>query len=325
MRTMKLVWLPVVLGILNGCEQQDNDRNTAAPQAPAPSTIGADLQNTTSLSRLKALRHRLQSPQANDVMVIAHRACWREAPENSLPAIDACIRMGVDMVEIDVHVTADGKLIIMHDDTVDRTTNGSGLISDLTLAQIKELSLKEGLGGPDAALTEHKVPTLEEALAVIRGNVLVNLDAKGETLLQSLAVARHLNMTDHVLFKTDNLSPEHTELFKDVHFMPIIRESEGSIESLLPIYQDTNPVAVEVVYQDAAYFEENAATVTKAGYRLWVNTMWKGLAGEYTDAAAMGNPDAYWGYLVSRGVNMIQTDEPKALLDYLRGRNLRQN
>src|SRR5690606_30901641 len=151
---------------------------------------------------------RLETPQANDVMVVAHRACWRDAPENSLPAINACIQMGVDMIEIGVHFTADGQLIIMHDDTVDRTTNGSGQISDLTLAQIKELFLKEELGGPDAALTEHKAPTLAEAMAAVRGNILVNLDAKGQTLLQSLAAVRGLNMADHILFKAGNLSPD---------------------------------------------------------------------------------------------------------------------
>src|SRR5690606_30766812 len=79
-------------------------------------------------ARIEDLRRRLETPRADDVMVVAHRACWKEAPENSVAAIQDCIEMGVDMVEIDVQATADGQLVLMHDDTVDRTTNGSGRV-----------------------------------------------------------------------------------------------------------------------------------------------------------------------------------------------------
>jgi hypothetical protein len=109
---------------------------------------------------------------SNHVLVVAHRGDWRNAPENSLPAIQNCIDMGLDMVEIDVRETLDEQLILMHDSTVNRTTNGSGSVSGMTLAQIKVLCLRMD----DGTLTNLQVPTLSEAMIVARGRIMVNLD-----------------------------------------------------------------------------------------------------------------------------------------------------
>lgn len=70
-------------------------------------------------------------------MVVSHRGDWRNAPENSLQAFQNCIDMGVDMVELDLKKTKDGELILMHDGTLDRTTNGTGKPEDYTLAELK--------------------------------------------------------------------------------------------------------------------------------------------------------------------------------------------
>ena len=76
------------------------------------------------------------------------------------------------MVEIDIHKTKDNQFIIMHDATVDRTTNGKGKISDMTLDEIKKLKLRSGHG----VVTRHSVPTLEEVLNLVKGKILVNID-----------------------------------------------------------------------------------------------------------------------------------------------------
>ena len=70
----------------------------------------------------------LKDSKNNQVIVVAHRGDWRNAPENSLQAIQNCIDMGVDMVEIDIRETKDCHLVLMHDKTLDRTTNGKGEI-----------------------------------------------------------------------------------------------------------------------------------------------------------------------------------------------------
>lgn len=284
---------------------------------------GGDAPALAAAAPLAELRQRLETANLRDVMVVAHRACWHEAPENSIPAIEACIAMGVDMVEIDVHLSADGQLVLLHDETVDRTTDGSGLVGSLTLAQLKELRLRAGQGGADAPFTNHKIPILAEALRALRGRILVNLDAKGETLMPALAEVRRLGMTDHILFKGSDLSDTNLRQFQDVYFMPIVREQNGGLPQQMPQRQVLIPIAYELVYQNPKYLEQYAAVVTADGHRLWVNTMWEGLAAQHTDKAALSDPDAHWGYLVSLGVSMIQTDEPRALLEYLRTRRLR--
>ncbi len=69
----------------------------------------------------------LKNTNSNSILVIAHRGDWRNAPENSILAIEKAVAMGVDIIEIDIQKTRDGQLVLMHDETVDRTTNGKGL------------------------------------------------------------------------------------------------------------------------------------------------------------------------------------------------------
>ena len=112
------------------------------------------------------------NPSSKRVLVAAHRADWHAAPENSLAAIQSCIDNGVDIVEVDNKLTKDGFLVIMHDQTVDRTTNGKGKVSDYTLAEIKKLRLKD----KDGNLTSECIPTFEEVMNLCRGKVMVNID-----------------------------------------------------------------------------------------------------------------------------------------------------
>ena len=115
------------------------------------------------------LRDRLYDP-GDGVLVVAHRGCHRAAPshgldravpENSLAALERCVALGVDLVEIDVRRTRDGRLIVMHDAKIDRTTTGKGRVAELTLAELQALSLK----GADGEAP----PTLEAVLRAARG------------------------------------------------------------------------------------------------------------------------------------------------------------
>jgi glycerophosphoryl diester phosphodiesterase len=103
-------------------------------------------------------------------LIVAHRGASAEAPENTLSAFEAAVAVGAGAVEFDVRVTTDGAAIVMHDATVDRTTDGSGLVRDLTAGQISRLRV--GPGG-----REH-VPTLEEALALLSGRAAADIEIK---------------------------------------------------------------------------------------------------------------------------------------------------
>ena len=99
---------------------------------------------------------------------IGHRGAAGHVLENTLGSIDKAIELGVDYVEIDLRLTRDGHVVILHDATVDRTTTGHGRIKDLTLAQVKRIKTKDG---------QH-VPTLEEVLKLTDGRVGLMLELK---------------------------------------------------------------------------------------------------------------------------------------------------
>lgn len=94
------------------------------------------------------------------VIPIAHRGGSREAPENTVGAFRRAAALGAKMLELDVHVTADGELVCIHDPTVDRTTDGTGRVVEMTLSEIKELDASAGFDGPRPA----GIPTLREVL-----------------------------------------------------------------------------------------------------------------------------------------------------------------
>jgi glycerophosphoryl diester phosphodiesterase len=97
------------------------------------------------------LIQQLEDSKSSPVLVVAHRACWRNASENTLQAIEHCIKAGMDMVEIDVRKTKDGELVVIHDETLDRTNNGAGLVSSHTLEEIQTLKTRFGIVGANAA------------------------------------------------------------------------------------------------------------------------------------------------------------------------------
>lgn len=116
-------------------------------------------------SRIDSILNVLNNLKTDQVLVVAHRADWRNFPENSIEGIKSAIAIGVDMVEIDIHKTKDGKLVLMHDETIDRTTTGKGKVSEWTLDSLKMLTLRNGLG----IVTRYKIPTMEEAMLAVEG------------------------------------------------------------------------------------------------------------------------------------------------------------
>lgn len=273
-----------------------------------------------------ALARKLQDGSANaPVMVVAHRGCWSNAPENSIAAIENCIRLGADMVEIDVRNTADGALVLMHDTTIDRTTNGSGKVSDISFDALRALKLRQGAGGAKAALTEAQVPTLEEALLAARGRILVNLDLKVENEAEVFALVEKLGMNGQILMKLYD-TPSDARLINapfhgKTHYMPIVGVCKPrphctpQLRAPLIDYARFNPVAYEVSFFGDREFLKQAINSPRApDTRIWVNSLGK------DDERALTDPETAWGGLVDMGVSMIQTDRPEELLAYLRTR-----
>ena len=143
--------------------------------------------------RVEVIRKKLFSCDESGVIVAAHRGDWRNYPENSLAAIDNAIKMGVDIVELDVQRTKDGVLILMHDTSLDRTTTGKGKVKEVTMDSIAKLNLKNGC----AIRTIHKVPILEEALVHAKGKIMINLDKADRYFEEVYALLKKTGTTNN--------------------------------------------------------------------------------------------------------------------------------
>lgn len=137
----------------------------------------------------------------------AHRGARRMAPENTVPAFELGLAQGADGVEFDVQLTADGVPVVIHDETVDRTTNGEGLVQDFSLAALQSLDASAGHEG----FTGVQIPTLAEVLDVFVGSrITVNIELKNSKVdyprleEKVLAAVDAFDLTDRVLLSSFN-------------------------------------------------------------------------------------------------------------------------
>jgi len=140
------------------------------------------------------------------VMVIAHQGGNHLWPDNTLFAFQNAVALGVDVLEMDLHITSDNVLVIIHDETVDRTTDGSGEVEEMTLAEIKALDAAYRWTRDEGATTPYRgqdisIPTLEEIFQVFPGQRMVIEIKKTERSMAApfCALIRQYNMQERVL------------------------------------------------------------------------------------------------------------------------------
>lgn len=280
-------------------------------------------------SRVEVLRSDFLNPDVPRIFSVAHRACWRDAPENSLRALNACIDLGVDLVEMDVRVTADGVPVVFHDSTLIRMTGREGRLADTDHATLREIGLLHGAGGEGAPVTTETVPSLAEVLRAARGRILVHLDLKGGRADEA-AVWRVVQAEDAeavVLMKI--VQPPEDAAWRDAPFLGrslvrsrIGQESAPDLEERLCTLQGRGLAAHTVMFADLDYVRDVRATRARCGDgRLWVATQRPEYAGGLTDDLALVDPDATWGRLIALGFTVLETDRPEALIAYLRQRD----
>lgn len=282
--------------------------------------------------RVDQLRAKLSSRDIPDVLVVAHRGDWRYQPENSIPALEHSIKVGADVVEVDLQRTKDGVLILMHDATLKRTTSykgkggDEGKVSEKTLAEIKKLTLKNGCG----IRTPHKVPTLEEALIALKGRVLINLDKADRYFDEVYALLKKTGTARQIIMKGKKPNDEVARLYGDylneVIYMPIVDlDKPGASEIIDGFLSGIKPVAFELLYKyDTNPLPKQLNKDLKGKALIWYNTLWENMAGGHEDDCAIEKgPDAAYGYLIDTlGARIIQTDRAELVLNYLKKRGL---
>ena len=189
MRKLFITLAAFLLLLVPACKPQSNGGGEGGQEKPVVPEVpddGPSAANTTLLNLLKDKieEYGLDASKPTDhIFICAHRANTYEAylnaiPENSIPNIKMAIAKGADMVELDVRPSKDGTLFLMHDATVNATTDGKGNIGSLTDAEIKALKMKAR--GSSTYYQDNgqdvRVPTLEEALEACKGKIYVNLD-----------------------------------------------------------------------------------------------------------------------------------------------------
>ena len=270
----------------------------------------------------------LRNPKSKNVLVICHRGDWRNYPENSIPAIESVIKMGADIVELDIALTSDSVLVLQHDRTIDRCTTGKGKIIDMTYEEIQKYYLKNAHGARNSL--DLKVPTLREALEVCKDRIVVNIDKGYDHYDLVLAIAEELGVTEQILIKGSKSLADVREKMagnkQNLLYMPIITPSNAKSLALFDEYvADAEPqLAYEVCWgKMTPEVEDCMKRVVADGSKLWVNSLWNSLCGGLSDDVAYEtSAEEVYGKLVDMGATMIQTDRPELLLDYLRSRGL---
>ncbi|MDO5968767.1 sialate O-acetylesterase [Flavivirga aquimarina] len=283
-----------------------------------------DILNATNTSSFASLKEMLQKPIDNYVMVAAHRGDWRNAPENSLQSIDMAIAMGVDIVEIDIAVTADNIPILMHDKTLNRTTNCKGLVKDHTYASISKCKLKDGIDD----LTGRNIPTLEEALKKVKGKILINIDKGEDHIPLVYALLKKTKTLDQAIFSSyypyEKLKNLSGSLIDSVLYMPKIKHDTKGPEKYLKTFLKN---IQSVILQTRALTEQDSLlqmipNAKSEGLWLWMNTLEPFHSAGHTDEKIVEDPDTHLGWVLDQGTTIIQTDRPQIVLEYLRKKGL---
>lgn len=278
--------------------------------------------------RAAKIVEEIRNPKSKNVLVVCHRGDWRNFPENSIPAIESVIEMGADVVELDIQLTKDSVLVLMHDGTIDRCTTGKGRVADLTYEELQKFYMKTAHG--TRCSLDLKVPTLREALEVCKDRIVINIDKGYNHYGLVLALAEEMGMTEQILIKGSSSLASIREKMaankQNLLYMPIITPTNAKSMALFEEYiaDDEPQLAYEICWGEYTPEVESAMQRLIAdGSKLWVNSLWNSLCGGLSDDVAwVTSADEVYGKLVDMGATMIQTDRPEYLLEYLRERGL---
>lgn len=245
-------------------------------------------------------------PAPAKVSVIAHRGDHTQAHENSLAAIGNAIQAGVDCVEIDVRRTRDGEYVLLHDSTVDRTTDGRGKLAGLTWDQVHALSLTNR---QRPELPPARVPTLDEALKAMRGRIGLYLDFKdGDRAVVARKLREQGMIEATVVYDDLEQMAEWRRLEPKLRLIASPRDRDRGLDALRSLKAS---VPVDILDGPVtAYTPARVADAKLAGFLVW------------PDIQDSAEGPAAWGAAIEMGVQGLMSDRPGELVVFLRARGL---
>ena len=232
-------------------------------------------------------------------LVIAHRGASAAEPENTLRAFELAIKMGAQMIELDLHVTRDGHVVVIHDEDLDRTTNLTGRVSELTLAEVRRADAGKG----------ERVPTLEETLALARGRARLYLEIKdARAATETLRIVRARGRQSEVMIASfelqlmQQLGREVSDVELGVILGTESYDPRVRLREALPwiTLRQINYQVLSIQFK--LCFRYLAAQVKQRGKRLYVWTV---------------DDERDFARMIARGVDGIVTNVPDRLISYL--------
>ena len=265
------------------------------------------------------------SGKSKSILVAAHRGDWRIAPENSLKALQSCIVQGFDMMELDVKMTKDSVLVMMHDQTIDRTTNGKGNVSDFTLEEIRKFRLRNGLG----RVTNNEIPTFKELMLVAKGKILINVDKGNDHLNEVFEVLKETGTINQSIVNIgDNLNYQKltqiTKIPSNAYIMVVVNMARPEALDIIKSYSPMKKSMIQPIFNTDTLSNLESLPVIAKDQRIWLNSLWPSLNGGHDDdrAVEQDQKEESWGWLVAHKPVILQSDRPEALIKYLRSKKL---
>ncbi len=308
--------------LASGCSSTSAAANApdagSGDDASSPPPIDPTLFDCTSLAKPPLPRRAasapecLRDPKCAGRFVSAHRGAGgdlgRIAPEDTLAAYRAGIALGVDFVETDPRPTSDGVIVNMHDTSVDRTTDGTGDVANMTFDELRKLHVKSDRFAGDFSC--ERVPTLEELLTTCRGRAMVLVDGNKSDHVEAMVDAiKKADALEWAVFDTDDQTKidRALELEPRIMIMPRVA-SVAQIAPLLAKYASHPPVLVEI---SSDLFPKGAADVHAGGLRVFTDVF-------ITDLGVRSTVDrkTYLDVFTS-GADVLQSDLPDEVLKAL--------
>lgn len=235
-------------------------------------------------------------------IVIAHRGSHLVKPENTLEAIEAAIAAGADYVEADLRTTKDGHLVLCHDKSVDRTTDGKGLVKDLSSSEIFKLTTT----GNDKMVC--RVPDFESVLKVCKDRINIYLDFKDADVPQTYRMLKQAGMEHHVVVYL-NKAEQYAAWRQTDPSIPLMGSLPDTVDTKEKFDRFSEKIRLQVL--------DNAAD------SLFVNDLKAAGISVWLDVQGADESPEKWMNAMNKGIQGMQTDHPEALVKYLQQNNLR--
>ncbi len=244
----------------------------------------------------------LQDPDCRSRFIMGHRMGNPFGPENSLSVLRASIQIGVDVAETDIRITKDGRVVLIHDGEVDRTLEGTGDVSDLTLAEIQAMKLRVGGTDPPGDFGCEHAPSLEEAMEVARGKIVVELETKN---IEAAPIAAAY-LRDNDLYGTAYIQCDAEECVaarEGADDVPIAFRMASLDELSILEAMDPPPILVEVDNNDENATDDALRAALEArGIKLFTNVFVS------ADLLAVSGDYSQYDATFERGFDMLQSE-----------------